>query len=417
MTIKKYSRNFILYAVSMSISKAVPLLLVLLLSHYFKPSEFGLLSLVQALICVFTFLLGGEFTGGVSRKYFASNIERFSICASTSITLILVLNAVVIILVGGYVYFIGNIFSINLSLSVLAALCASSQSIMLILTTTLQVAEKPYRYLMTQTIYGLSFLILILVLYITNTLTVPLFFLLQIMATISAVITNKWLLNDIVTIKFILCMKEIRYLLSYSAPLVIYSLSSFFIVIYLRITVKEVGGLYLVGLFAVAQQMGMLMSNADLIVGKVWTPYAFELLAKDKKKEFFRSSYNPILILIVIFAVLLIVNKLAFMFIISKEFQTASICSIIILFAFFLKSVYSVFVNYAYFYKKTIFVAMINVLIAILSLIFSKYALVHMGLIGAGISMLVSYFFLMVMVIAFIFLDNRVQSRRFSFSR
>ena len=414
MTIKKYSTDFILYAVSTTISKAVPLLLVFLLSNYFRPSEYGNLSLVQVLIFVFTCFFGGEFCGGVSRKYFVSNIKNFSICVSTSLSSILVINAVVVIFVITYVHYVGNILSLNLFLCGIAVVCAALQSVLLILTTTLQMMEKPFRYFSVQVIYGVSYLILIIFSYYTDILTVPLFFLLQIVATIIAVVANICMINDIIKIKFKICKQEIRYLLAYSSPLIIYSFSSFFIVLYLRYTVKEVGGLYLVGLFAIAQQMGMLMSNADFVIGKVWTPYAFKLLAKDNIKQFFHSSFKVILLLFSIFLLLLIVNKLAFSFIISESYKGAEACSFIVLFSFFLKSVYSIFASYAYFYEKTIFVAFVNVSVAVFSLSFSKYALVHMSLIGGGISMVLSYFMLMSMVIIFIVFNSKNKVRRLS---
>ncbi|MDF1865546.1 MAG: hypothetical protein P1U70_11975, partial [Saprospiraceae bacterium] len=179
----------------------------------------------------------------------------------------------------------------------------------------------------------------------------------------------------------------------------IYSINAFILVMYLRFTVKDVLGLYILGLFSIAQQTGMIMENCELIVStRIWRPIAFKLLSNDEIYIFFKKSLIPVAFLFVLMCLLCAFNYFAFKWFIAKTYYAAFYSSIVILFAFFIKSLYGVYVSYLLFFENTKLLACINCMIGFLSLFLSHYLLNKFSLIGAAYTMLINYILLFVLV-------------------
>ncbi len=391
VTKNKYTKDLIIYGLSTGISKAVPFLLVIVLSKYFGPKNFGILAIVQVVISMVGLVQAGPISSAIGKQFFHLERSEFSGYFSTAVNYNFLLGILCFAVISVFFFEFSSYFKISYELLVVGVICASLQSSFSCNTVLFQMSRKPIKYLKAQCIYSVFYIILVGILMLLNQLTVFNFFMAQLIAYLVGTFITFYDLIGIVNYSAKLDLAYLIHLMKYSLPIIIYSINSFLIVMYLRFTMTNTLGLFEMGVFALSQQIGMIMENTEQVVAKVWTPFAFDILSKNKINYFFKMTIIPMLVLVISFVVLLLSNEIMYRYFISQHYHAGYWCSVIILFAYLMKSFYAVFAVYTYFFEKIKYVAIINSVIGISSLFFSKWFLSRFGMIGGSFSILISY--------------------------
>ena len=394
----EHSKDFIIYGLSTGISKAVPFFLVIVLSKYFGPKNFGILAIVQVVISMIGLVQGGPISSAIGKQFFHLKRTEFSTYFSTAINYNFVLGLICLV-VGNLLFTeVSSHIEISYKLLAVAIICASFQSLFSCNTVLFQMSRTPLKYLKAQSLYSVVYIVLIGILLFSKQLTVFNFFMAQLIAYLIGCVLTFYDLRRFVKYSMRVDFSYLLHLMKFSGPIILYSINSFLIVMYLRFTMKNTVGLYEMGVFALSQQIGMIMENTEQIVAKVWTPFAFDILSKNKIGYFFKMCLVPMSVLMALFLLLLLANDIMYRYFISQYYQVGYWCSVTILLAYLLKSFYAIFAVYTYFFEKIIYVAMINLGIGISSLFFSKWLMSSFGIIGGAFSMLIAYTLLFVSV-------------------
>jgi len=396
--ISKHSKDLVIYSLSTAISKAIPFLLIILLSKYFGPKNFGILSMIQIVISMIGIVQAGPISAAIGKQFFHVGREQFQSYFSTAVNYNFLIGIICILTGIVFSHYILAALNITRFEFVVAILCASFQSLLSCVIIIFQMSNDPKKYLYSQSVFSVLNLVLVMLLYCFKSLSVTNFFLCQLASYVVAGVLSLKLVKGVSQYYFHINLSHLKHLVSYSLPIILYSINSFLIVMYLRYSMKDILSLYALGIFALAQQVGMIMENCEQIVAKVWTPYAFKLLSKNQINLFFKSSLVSILALFGMFIILLVANKVLYHYFISSHFQSGYYCSLIILFAFFVKSLYAIFAVYNYYFEKMYYTAAINVFIGVSSIFLSRILLKHFGMIGGAYSMLLSYITLFILV-------------------
>lgn len=394
----RHSKDFIIYGLSTVIAKTVPFFLIIMLSKYFGPKNFGILAIVQVVISMIGLVQGGPISSAIGKQFFHLERSRFSNYFSTAINYNFIVGLICLVVCSLFFPEVTTRIDISYKLLVVAIICASFQSLFSCNTVLFQMSRKPLKYLKAQILYSVAYMVLIGSLMFSSQLTVFNFFMAQLIAYFIGSIVTFYDLIRFVKYSMRIDFSYLLHLMKFSGPIILYSINSFLIVMYLRFTMKNTIGLYEMGVFALSQQVGMIMENTEQIVAKVWTPFAFETLSKNRIGYFFKTSIIPISVLMGLFLALLFANGIMYRYFISLHYQPGYWCSVIILLAYFLKSLYAVFAVYTYYFEKIIYVAIINLMIGISSLFFSRWLMHGFGILGGAFSMLTAYTLLFILV-------------------
>lgn len=384
----------IIYLVSSLCGKAVPFLLLPVLTAYLTPAEFGLVAIVQLGI-QFSQALGGLCLNvNVPRKFFSQKREESAV---------LIFNLYVILWFSCFVIF--GLFSMLsvlyeepfgiprrwlLVMPILAFMGMSN----LINLTLIRTREKPVVFLGFEV--GQAVLNLLLSVYFVVFLTMSwegrvvavavAMFVFGILAVISLAKQGYFEVS--------ISYSSIKDVLAVSLPLIPHAIAGVVISVSDRFFIEKMVGLSEVGIYSVGYYFGMVvMLFSDAFV-KAWSPWFFKIMSFDAG-----GSRGRVVKYTYLYAVLLLLGALVYSviavwilpFVVSEEYYSASTYIPWICLGYVFFGIYQILFPYLVYCKKTQFVAVATVSAACVNLIGNYYFIGKYGAIGAAYSTVISF--------------------------
>lgn len=186
----------------------------------------------------------------------------------------------------------------------------------------------------------------------------------------------------------------IKDFLKFGIPMVPHQLSSWLRSQGDKFIIISILGTGATGLFAVGQQMGLIMSILMSSLNKALYPILFKLLNNDMtddlKNKLVKFSYLLFIGIALMGVVLITLLELLYPYLLGNEFQDSLVLTQIIVFGFILEGFYYVVVNYIFYFKKTSSLAKITFLVSILHIAISFLFVNLFGIVGAGYALVIS---------------------------
>lgn len=184
-----------------------------------------------------------------------------------------------------------------------------------------------------------------------------------------------------------------KFCIKYSLPVIFHSLSNIVLGQSDRIMIQAMISTGEVGIYSLAYNFGSIITIIYGALNNSWNPFYFSYLKNkqyDKVKKHASHYVECFLILVIGF---LFLHPEVYHIFASKDYWNGARIIPVLSFGFFMMFLYSLPVNYEFFYKKTFFMAIITACTAMLNIVLNYFFIIKYGSFGAAVSTAITYFF------------------------
>lgn len=390
----KVFQTFGIYTGSSVLNKALPFLLMPLMTKYLTPGEYGILAIYQALISFSLPFIGMSMQNNVTRDFFKVPKENIARLMSNLIAVLVCSTTIVMLVLVVYLLFFKSINDIPAKwLYTIPVITFFSMINQLNLT----VIRNEQRAL----IYGFF--------EVANTL-------LQLCCSILFVVVMRWgwegrasatliaalvfglvgMVHMLKTnyLKWDYDSKAIKQILNISVPFIPYSLGGIIIFFSDRFFIDHLAGKAAVGIYAVGYSFGMIVTLFKDAFAKAWSPWMYRNLAHITdagKIKIVRFTYLYMVGMIVLALAVTFTSYLAMQFMANERYHGAKVFIVWIALANAVNGMYSVMMPYNVHLGKTRPLAWIMFSAATINLIGNYFLIKLNGPVGAAQATLLAF--------------------------
>lgn len=397
--------NAVIYILADVINKAVPFLLLPILTIYLIPSDYGVVATYGAFIAIAAVFIHLSMSGSVTIQYFKMPKEALRIYIGN----VLIIVAFTTFLAFAVVLVFHEGLSAKLEIPhiwLTAGILVSVAQFLTLLNLALWQAEQNPRsfaaYQISQTLASYVLIIIFVVVYKMGWEGQLLGQ--SIAAVLFAVISFIFIYHR----GFLVLQVERKYIekaLRFGIPLVPHTLSGWFKTGVDRIFLTTILGTTATGLYAVGYQFGMIIGILALAFNNAYVPYLFKKLTKNssrEKRKLVLLTYLYFVAILVIATIISIsVPWIIETFLDKRYFASVQFVSWIA-FGYAFQGMYFMVVNYIFYLEKTQWLVPITLLGGLFHVALSYVLINKNGAIGAAQATTISFFitFLFVWVLS-----------------
>jgi O-antigen/teichoic acid export membrane protein len=386
-------KSSVLYTVTDAINKAVPFLLLPLLTHYLLPAEYGIVSNYNIYIYILSIFVGLNLAGVVGVNYYKIGKEELAELMFNVLLLILISFCICMIGVWAFQSPIQTFLPIPFLYIISATAIALGQSITAINLVFWQLEDHPFYfgiYQILQTLLNLVLTIVFLVvfkwgwegrIYAIG------------IATIIFGVFSLGLLHRRGYLKVKFRKAYLVEALKFGIPLLPHTLSIWIRSAIDRILLTKYYGVEVAGIYATGFQFGLLVSFLTMAFNNAYTPYLYRNLSVEdagqlyqKKKQIVTFTYLYLLGLIVVAIIFTLFSNLIVTYFLDPKYGSSKRFIAWAIFAQMFQGMYLMFVCFIFYIKKTSLLAWITFSCSLVQVAFSYVFIQRYGPIGAAYS-------------------------------
>lgn len=397
--------NTAIYFGSNLLEKAIPFLLLPLMTAYLNPAEYGYMAIFNTLVVLLTPLIGMHMYSNISASWYKTNEHPINEVITALTILITISSSIGFIFFWVWQYTKISILNIppNILLWIPAIIFGSTLTQFYL--TSLRLSEKALQYgtiqiLLTIMNVGLSitFVIFLHMNWQGRALAM------LISAVILGVLSLLFIIKDrLITNK--VSVEVIRDNLQFCIPLIPHAFGGIIILASDRIFIDKMLGKDAVGIYSVAYSFGLIMRMGSDAINKVWSPWLLKTLSQKNNS----NEYQIIVAVYKQFILMLItglaVGLLAYPIIpimTTPAFHSASHLVLWIALGHSFEGMYRIIFGFILHNKKTRFLAKNTFMAAIINIILTFILIRFMGLIGAAIATTLAYLYMFISIWIFV---------------
>lgn len=399
MSGKKLSKNIIIYGLSNGLKSLVPFIMLPILTTYISAEGVGLLSLVETSILFLTPIIFLNIEAGVGVEYF--KLDHRSLAKYISNGILLSLSVFLIIQL---LFFLGqdsisHTFELPPHLILLLPVFVILRLIPTVLLVIFQARQKSINYLfysLFQTAFDFSLSALFIMYWKLGYQgrlqgTYIGFFIASIIGIV--------FIHRLGYIDFSISKKTIRRILHFGIPLIPHAIGGTIIAMSDRYFISIFNGNSEVGLYTVSYQIGAIMLLFSLSVNQAWSPMLYDLLNRKNYTAIRKFTGLLLLLFLIVGLIVYTTSDFIFQILIDPSFFKAKTFVPLLLLGFIFQSIYFLFANFIFYYKKTQVLALITFSGAILNLVLNYFFIQSYGVIGVAYSTAITWFLFMLATI------------------
>ncbi|MFK7780595.1 MAG: oligosaccharide flippase family protein [Candidatus Gracilibacteria bacterium] len=383
----KVIKNSIIYLSSSILNKAVPFLLLPIMTKYLTPEDYGILSIYTIFITLFTAFIGMNLHSNISKNFFKTTKQELSLYIG-NIFIILSFTFISYLII---TYFITlkyeTIFSIPSKWILLIPFISMMMMVNEINTTILRNEQRAYMFgifEISNTIVKLGITLILLLLFgygwyspVLGVFTSSLLFF---FIGIFYIYKQRYL-----SLK--LDKEKVKSILNISVPLIPHLLGGVVIAMSDRLFIEKMVSIKAVGIYSVGYMFGMVvMLFTDAFI-KAWSPWFYKNLSQptqDKKEKIVKYTYLYIFSIFGLAIFISFLGELILPYFVDSKFYGASKFILWVSLGYAVRGTYQIFFPYLVHINKTAFLGMSTIIAAILNLVFNYIFIKYYGTIGAA---------------------------------
>ena len=404
----RFIRNVGIYTVSDVLNKAVPFVLLPVLTRYLTPSDYGII----AMFTVFTSILGVfislETHAAISVKFFKSAREELKIYIANVFFLVLGTTSLVFIVILFFHSYIYQFTALPLEwmiIGVFVTLFTLFNTVNLVLWQSEHKAINLGVFQISQTVFNLG-LSLILVIDLEmgwegRLLAASAAAILFGMCSVVLIYRRNYL-------NFVLSRSHLKEIISFGLPLLPHALGTWVRTGVDRIFLTVLISTAATGLYTVGFQIASIIMVLIAAFNRAYTPFLFEKLkdiSSSEKIKIVRYTYLYFGALIMITTALCLISPLIVKFFVGDEFSGSQQYIVWFAFGFSFYGMYSLVANYVLYSQRTIYLSYITFIVGLIHVGLSYFMITINGALGAA----QAYF--IISLLAFVFawwMSNRL---------
>ena len=387
-------KNSTIYLGSSLINRAIPFLLLPILTKYLSPLEYGALSIFQIMISFSTAIVGMAINTNVAKNFFKLDTTRVAKLNGNIFVVLSGSTILATLVIFGISLYFKEIFSIPVGWVRVIPLLSFLFMLNTVNLTVLRMEGKAVQfgiYEVSNTVVNMGVTVLFLVVYhygwysraVGITVAYVIFFF------ISMVHLKRK--NQLL---FEIDKTEIRSILSLSLPLIPHTLGGIVIAMSDRFFIERMIGLEMVGIYTIGYMFGMIvMLFTDAFI-KAWTPWFFKKLVNPTEKDksnIVKLTYLYILAIFVLAIGVSIASIYVLPFFVEESYYGALDFVFWIAIGYVFFGIYQIFFPYLVHLGKTSFLGISTVTAAVLNLLLNYILINSYGAIGAAYATIIAF--------------------------
>lgn len=387
-------KHSILYMGSSIFSKAIPFLLLPILTNYLTPEEFGLFSIYQILLAFCIAFLGMAIQTNISSNYFKVNKDELSQYFGNIVFIITFNVSLALILISIFGFIKDSLFSIDLKYLYLLPFLVFISIIFELYTTLLRSQKKALKFAIVEisnTVLRFSTVCLLVVFFGFGWESFPIGSILG-LSLISVYCIFSLIQQGYLKLKY--DKETLKNILALSLPLIPHAIGGMSIAMSDRLFIERIVGIKEVGIYAVGYSFGMIVSLFSDAFIKAWAPWFYEKmnnLSESSKKQIVKVTYLYILFILMVSIFVYLAALFLIPIMTSAEYHSAINYVFWIALAYSMQGIYKIFFPYLVHFSKTKYLAITTLLAAILSLIGNYFFIHEYGAVGAAYSTILAF--------------------------
>jgi len=391
---KKLGNNIIIYGLTNALKSLVPFIMLPILTHYLSVKDYGVLSLIETSILFISPFVMLNIHSAISVEYFTAK-DKDDFAKYVTNSLILTVFSFLM------VFFILNLFSKQFSQIIhidefwikILAFLAFLKIIPLVVLTIFQSSNQPFKYFL--------FSIFLVLFDFTLSYILIVFCDKGILGRIIGVygayflfsIMGFYILYKLRYVVLKIILKFSKQILEYGVPLIAHSIGGIVLAMSDRYFLAYFVDNKVVGLYTVAYQISGIMLLFSMSINQAWRPMLYNLLKNSNLKKAKQINFVLVVIFILSFCILYFIIPLIYKILINERFYNSKIFVLWLLIGFLFQSLYFIYTNYLFFYKKTKLLSVITFSGAILNIILNYIGIKLFGSIGVAYATAITWVF------------------------
>jgi len=399
--LKKLSSNVLIYGGTNALKSLVPFLMLPILTAYISPKEYGVLSIIETTILFLIPFIMLNINGAINVEYFRTNSKKeYKQYVINAINLSFIAFLLVFFVLTFFASDISALLKMDKKWIELLAFFTFLRVLSTIVLVIFQASQKAKKYAffsIAQTLvdFGLSYYFVVILSYgIVGRLNgvYGSFFLFTLVALL--------LLYKMEYFKEKITFKYTKEILSFGIPLIPHSIGGIILAMSDRYFISYYIGNSEVGFYTVAYQVAAVLLLISTSINQAWSPMFFGLM---KNRDY--KKIDKIIIFLSIFflfsaIVIYFISSYIYLYFIDSKFYPSKIYFIYLLLGFLFQSLYFLFTNYLFYYKKTSSLSAITFSGAIINIILNYILIKVYGSIGVAYATMITWFLYFITVYA-----------------
>ncbi len=390
----KFVLNSSNYLIADFFNNAIAFLTIPIFTRILTPSDYGLVSVFNSYVRIFSIVLGFNIHGAIFRRFFEKEGEYPSFIGS---------NLIFLIIIDGFILFIfflnRSIISRLLSISeniFIFSICLSILTIFYQMYLSLLQAHQNSRKYAILSVFRNSVITILSVLWVYSLSD----------EKYNGKIYSQLVISVLLSIYSVICLlkeskisfrwKDINYSLSYGIPLIPHALSGFILAQFDRIIINQLVGTNETGLYSFAYNVGMIMNIVVMALNKAWIPIFYKKLEKNRYDEIQNIAEKYAKIIFFIALLIILFSKELIIIMADKKYLEALDIVPYIVLGYVIVFLYTLFGNYAFYNKKTGTISIFTLLAGVINIVLNYLLIPRYGYQIAAVTTIISYFFLFV---------------------
>lgn len=394
MSKKLLAKNAFIYTISDLINKAIPFLLLPILTKYLSPEQYGIVATFTTFIMIISILVELNMSNAINIFFFKESKDELKTYITNTIILSFIITIFLIICVYPLSDYFSNLLSLSviwIYLGIITVFFQFITTINLVLWQAEQKANKYGIYQISQTILNFS-LVILLVVFLKYEAEGQIFA--QIFSIILFSIFSFFILYRRNYIQFKMKYEYIKDAFKFGLPLVPLSLSGWLRTGADRLLLTSLIGAFATGIYVVGFQFGMIIIILCTAFNKAFNQFLYRKLSninEDEKNKLVIFSYFYFFIILCLALLISLISPWIIVNFLDERYKDSLEIVPYITFAYAFQGMYIIVVNYLYYIKRTVYLGYLTLICGIIHIILSYTLIKLYGLIGAAQASLISF--------------------------
>ncbi len=353
------------------------------------PSEYGVMSVFTSFLGILTIIFGFGFRGAITRYYYEDKLDFWEFFNS-NFWFLLIADILLIGLALQFQNQLTSFLNIPKGMIFIAFGIVVPQVLFQIYQAYLQAAKNSKRIASLNVIQGLIGTgLAILIMYNMKDERYYGKGFGQGFATITMFIVALYFLKK--NLKFSIKKKHLKYSILFGIPIVFHLLSQNILSTFDQVIINQLVGGRETGLYAVAYKVGMVQNMISMGILQSWTPIFYDKLNKKKYSDINSLAKKYGFIVMLVAVSLIFFSKEIIIILVNKRYFEALSMVPIIIVSYFFFFLYTMYVNYAFYYKKTKNIALFTIIAGGVNILLNYLLIPKYGYFAAAWVTLISY--------------------------
>ncbi len=392
-------KSSLIYLLGGLLNKAIPFLLLPILTRYLTPEEFGTVALFQVFLFFTIPLVGMGLNNNISRNFTKVSRDEMAQLIGTLVGLLCCSTGIIFFLITLWLYLYDQVFEISYRWFLVLPLVAAFHITNQFNLTVLRNQERPVVFAILEVSnsllnIGISIILIIGLKFGWQGRAIGLVFSTCCFGGIGLLLLHK---QNLLVFRF--TSSTIKDILHISLPLIPHSLSGVVISLSDRLFLEKLINKEAVGIYVVGYTFGMVVNLFVESFSRAWSPWFYKQMAgcnntRKRRKKIVRFTYIYFGSILFLAFILTAVSNVVLPFVVTEEYQDSLEFVLWVALGYAFRGMYTMIFPYFVLAGRTNLLAIGTLGTAIINLILNYYLIRMNGTVGAAQATLCSWFIL-----------------------